>query len=118
MQDLVLTRAEFARLKGFKQPYVNELISKGVLSGAALLPDGRIVVNIAEAQIGRHADPARGRRGRHILSAAEALADPTYASERAKHERVRTRLAQLQLDRETGKVVDGGEVVHGKRWYA
>src|SRR5215218_10100515 len=97
--NLVMTRAEFARHRGVKQPYVNKLIDSGVLSGAALLPDGRIVVTIAEAQIGRYADPARGRRGRHILSAAEASADPTYASERAKHERIKAQLAQLQLDR-------------------
>jgi hypothetical protein len=107
--DLVMTRAEFARHRGVKQPYVNKLIDQGVLSGAALLRDGRIVVKIAEAQIARHTDPTKGPKGRPVVL-GEADSDATYAVARGERERIRRQLDQLELDRQLGRVVDVADV--------
>jgi hypothetical protein len=88
-----ISRAEFARRRGFSKAYVSKLVSMGRLAIGA---DGRLDVEAAERALAETADPA--------ASSALASAGTSYASARAERERWQARLAELDYRERAGEL--------------
>lgn len=121
------TFSEFAAIAGFKRSYVPQLKAAGRL---VLTEDGKRV-RVAEslARIEATKDPSKaGVAARHAASRAEAPpeadgeSDPSpamptpavdgygYQEARAERERWQARLAQLEYERESGKLMAADDV--------
>jgi hypothetical protein len=91
----IVTKSEFAHRQGVTPSAVSRWIARGQLAGRALTDDGRIVVAVAQQQLGTRRDPGRGRPSSGG-SAAPALAAVRLAKERAI-------LARLQRENAIGE---------------
>jgi hypothetical protein len=64
MPEMIVTKSEYARLRGVKSHTVSMWIRRKQLTAPALQSNGTIDVDIADAQLARHLDPLRRRRPR------------------------------------------------------
>ena len=111
----ILTKTEFARLRGWSPPYVSKLIRLKKLRPPAIRPDGKIDRVQAEAMLALSRDPAAALDDDDApLFTAGAEddddADESFTDVRIVTEKLKQDALRIQLAREAGKLVDKGEV--------
>ncbi len=121
---MLVTQAEYARMRGVSRQYVGQLAKKGVIG----LSDGKVDVAKADAVLAALREPARPER-KNTASAAiieenkipvpvpiTGFAEPSedlptlLLQARIKSEGERAKLLEIKADVEAGKFVDAAEV--------
>lgn len=99
-----LTFEAFARQIGKSRPYVSKLVAAGRIRPPALTADRKIIADLAKEQIAEGADPARGPAG------VVAEKDGTYAKQRARKTAADAELAELDLAKRRGELIERSAV--------
>lgn len=102
------TKSAYARHRGCTPGYIGELIRKGKLRFPALLADGRIDFDLADAMVG---PPSPRPPSGHDTTIARYNPDgdvdaEDYATARARREAANATLAELELAEAEGRLMD------------
>lgn len=103
--DEPLTFTAFAKRIGKSQPYVSKLVSEGRISSRALTAERKIIPSLADEDIARGADPARGSVA--VLPMAD---DATYARQKARKAAADAETAEIELEILKGKYIARAQV--------
>jgi hypothetical protein len=107
---LILSKKGYAEHRGCSPAYISKLIRLGKLTAPALRPDGTVDALLADAQLAGQADPARWPETSPELPLA-APGSPTFAAAKARRESAQADLAEIELAKKRGELVDR-ESVH------
>lgn len=99
-KKILITMAEYSRRRGCSRPYITKLVQQGVVS----LTQGMIDPVSADLQIAAFSAQL------HDKGATGQPDDDSLASWRKRELQAKTALRQLQLDEETGKLVNAEEL--------
>ena len=102
------TKSAYARHRGCTPGYIGELIRKEKLRFPALLADGRIDFDLADAMVG---PPSPRPPSSHDTTIARYNSDDIvdaedYATARARREAANATLAELELAEAEGRLID------------
>jgi len=106
-----LSKASYARRRGCSAQYVSKCIRTGRLAPPAVLPDGTIDPEAADAQLAAGADPARRARVRPAASPAPAASGPAeapvgaFAQAKTETEHLRRRKLELEIAETEGRLI-------------
>jgi hypothetical protein len=107
MDDRKLTQAEYARHRGVSRPAVLKAVRTGRIR---LDADGRIDPVEADASWQRNTDPSRQRaRSAQKPARATSTGHSDYHASRAVREAYMAKLAQLEYEAKSGKLIDAEE---------
>lgn len=117
-----VTQAEFARLQGWAKSYVTALKKEGRL----VMNDGLVDVAASRARILETADPEKAAVAERHAAARAGTADPLageddddeqvatkrvdYQEAKARKEIANARLAEMEVERESGKLVEAAMI--------
>lgn len=113
---MLITQAEYARRRGCSK----QAVSKAVKAGRLTLIDGMIDPEIADRQWARNTDPQQQERGapeqfevtqRRAVALTDAdggsaSGDPMLVKEKARTERLRAELLEIELRQRRGELVE------------
>lgn len=103
--DDPLTFTAYAERIGKSRPYVSKLVTLGRISARSLTPDRKIIPSLADEDIARGADPARG-----AIVALPMADDATYAHQRARKAAADAETAEIELSRLKGELIPRSQV--------
>ena len=95
----ILSKSAYARLRGRGPSAVSNWIRSGQLSPPALLPDGRINVELADLQLAERLDPVRSAAQRSPVGSNTGSSDPVKEAQ-AEYLRARALSAAIRAERE------------------
>jgi hypothetical protein len=106
-----LSKKGYAEHRGCSPAYVSKLIRLGKLAAPALTRDGMVDVALADAQLAGQADPARQAVAEPLplepeLPEASGPAAATFAASKARREAAAADLAEIELAKKRGELVD------------
>jgi hypothetical protein len=103
---MIVTKSEYARLRGVKSHTVSMWIRRKQLTAPALQSNGTIDVELADAQLARHLDPLRRRRPRVATEQQHGGDEPAAAARlieaRASAAEIAVERARRRLEHERG----------------
>lgn len=103
----VLTKSQYAKHRDCAPSYITKLIKSHKLAPPALLPDGRINVDLADAMLGQPAPDLHAFAQPTLPVPGD---QPNYAAERARREAAEARLAEIKLATREGAILDADAV--------
>ena len=95
----ILSKSAYARQRGRGPSAVSNWIRSGQLSPPALLPDGRINVELADLQLAERLDPVRSAAQRSSVGSNTGSSDPAKVA-RAEYLRASALSAAVRAERE------------------
>lgn len=104
------TKAAYARHRGVGKSAVSNWLREGKLVAPAVLPDGRVDFALADQMLAEALNPATSRKpgGLAALGGGATVHDLNAA--RSRKEQARAELAEMELARQRGELVDRASV--------
>lgn len=114
----LLSKAEYAKYKGWGKPYITKLHQKGLIVEV----DGKIDIAATDKRISEAQDPARDPFRKQVKGSSKAVtakkpvkaskdtSDLSYHDARTLRERIKAKKEQVEYDLLIGKLVDSEDV--------
>jgi hypothetical protein len=104
----IVRKSAYASHRGCSPAYVSKLIREGKLTSPAITPDDLIDVALADAQLSAMSDPARvdDQVDAQLQEAAASDDQPTFAAAKTRREEANANIAEMELAKRRGELVD------------